>query len=80
MMLQFFPLIAETLGKAIRRITLKISWENRSEELGYSIVLFITDPTRVTNPLGVPGVPPAGGATPPANNGSFSVTPPRGAP
>jgi general secretion pathway protein I len=79
MMLQFFPLIAEMLGKAIRRITLNISWENRSEELGYSIVLFITDPTRVTNPLGVPGVP-GGGATPPANNGGFSITPPRGAP
>lgn len=66
MMLQVFPLIAEVLGQAIRRITLTISWSNRADTISYPVILFITDPTRVTNPLQIPGT--TGGGTPGAGN------------
>lgn len=60
LLLQFFPLMAETLGKAIRRITLKISWEERGNKIDFPVVLFLTDPTRLTNPLGI--TPPTTGS------------------
>jgi prepilin-type N-terminal cleavage/methylation domain-containing protein len=66
LMLQVFPLIAEVLGQAIRRITLNISWANRDETISFPVVLFITDPTRVTNPLQIPGT--TGGTAPPVPN------------
>jgi general secretion pathway protein I len=81
MMLQVFPLIAEVLGKAIRRITLNISWPNREETISFPVVLFITDPTRVINPLGVGGGGLGGQpGTPGAGGGGTTLTPTPGRP
>lgn len=62
LLLQAFPLIAETLAQAIRRVTLTVSWEFRGEVMTIPVVLFLTDPTRTTLIPGVPGnlFPPEG--------------------
>lgn len=64
MLMEAFPIFTELLGSAIRRITLTISWESRGDAQSFPVVLYLTDPTRVSNPFGggAGGLGGAGGA------------------
>jgi general secretion pathway protein I len=53
MVMQALPLFTDILGKAIRRVSVTVSWEFRDETIKIPVVLFLTDPARVINPFGV---------------------------
>jgi general secretion pathway protein I len=64
MVMQAFPLFTETLASAIRRITLTLWWTSGNERLEFKVVMFLTDPARVSNPLGGGAGGGLGGGTP----------------
>ena len=70
LLMQAFPIFTEMLASAIRRITLDLWWMNGNERLEFKVVMFLTDPARVANPLGgglpgqtTTGQPPPGTST-----------------